>query len=276
MGKLNLYKNKILQKKSDALSYGKDFDKIQKILDINTSTIYPNYGGTDKNNIVQKIKSKVIDIARTNIFSFQLTKEPNKLIGSPLLEELNESMEFLIETVNIPNKKITPIMVKYNGVQRRFPNYYDLDPIKIKFYLDKSYNIYRFFNVWITEITGRSSSGKDTGVVGLSYLDDIIAIGRIKVLDVKKEEIYYCELTELYPIEISGLSYDTKTEGVQTFEVTFSYRDAISEETKDYHSPEIALKQQYMKGLDPSISRITVDGIVDRIDSLRNVINKYK
>ena len=266
-----VYKNKILQAKSDVLSYRKKAEDLLNVFKPDNNIGPKKYPEMDKNNIIQKLKSNIVDIARTNIFSFEITQFPTVLNTGNIVEGINEKFNFLISKVSIPGKKIEPTKIKYNGLQKRFPNTYDLDPIEVTFYLDKSYNIYKFFNVWIAEISGRSNSG----IVGLNYLDDIKAQARISILDVKKREIYYTDLSELFPIEISKMDYDTTDEKIQTVTVKFSYLESIQPETLDYHKQEIEAKSSgYFKGLSTGVSRNNIQKIVDKINNIGNILNK--
>lgn len=252
---LNLYKNKILQKKADILSGEK---KLTDLLDFNSF-----FG--DNRNSIQKLKSKISDIARTNIFSFNINKFPTSIQESEIIKSGLESTELLIKNVKIPGKNIKVSTMNYSGIQRRYPGSYDLDPIEVTFYLDKSYNIYKLFNIWISEISGRSNSG----IVGMNYLENIIAEGRISIFDLKKKEIYYCVLNELFPISISDLNYDVTNEDIQTFTVKFSYLDAIQPETNNYHAKEIS---GIIEGLFDriGINNSSLSQITNVIDNINN------
>lgn len=263
-----IYKNKVLQAKFDVLNYKKKAEDIIGIFGDERNRGPRQYPTTSKDNIVHRIKNNIQDIARTNIFSFQITNYPTILPSSDLL---SEKFQFLIASASVPPKKITPAKQKYNGVQRRFPNTYDLDPIKVTFYLDKSYMIYKFFNLWMTEISGRSNAG----VVGMSYLDDIKATCRLSILDLKKREIYYTVLTEVFPIELSELKYTTNEEKIQTVTVTLSYLDSIQPEVNNYHKQEIeAAASGYFKGLSPSATQSDIQNIISKINKLGTVLNR--
>lgn len=291
MGSLNLYKNKVLQHKSNVLGMARDFEELNRLLRLPDDVRYPEYKGP-KDNIIQKIKSRYPDMARTNLFSFQLLGIPTKLQGLNYFSgDFNLDMKFLIETCNLPQKRIDTLNVEYNGINRSFPNYYSFSdrPISINFYLDKSFSLYKMFNIWIAEITGRSTKGNHPSAIGLSYLDDISAIGRVTVFDLPSKKldeeynplmgdnnkgIYYTDLTELFPIGISEINFDSREDDIQTFTVDFSFRDALAEETKDYHKPEFDSRGEYHT-LNPATPRITLENLVDRIDRIRNVVGRF-
>lgn len=268
MGKLNLYKNKTLQHMWDVISGRKlDYDEVEKLL---TGEI-----SKQPENIVRKIKRKYRDMARTNIFSFEIDAPPLALQNVEHwkdMENINTDFKFLVSELNLPSKTVSPITISYGGINRSFPNYYTLNErLTVTFFTSKDFFLYKLFNIWLTEMTGRATMREKSVATGLRYLDDISTRARIKVYDLRKREIYMCELIELFPLKISEMKYNVGTEDIQTFSVEFSFRDILLNETDDYFKNELANRD--ISTL--NVFKNTLENIVDRADSLSNILNRF-
>ena len=216
-------------------------------------------------NTIHRFKNKVKDVSRNNLFLFDIPKLPNSLDNGEFLSKIGVELDFLkrdyfsllCTSAPIPQKTINVTKIRYSGLQVPFPASMDYDSIVVKFIVDKDCTIVKFFDSWMSLISGRSGNI----LSGLSYYDDIKTDLYIYKVDRVGNKNYLSILEGAFPIGMSALDNSTDSEGINTIDVTFTF---IGEKI-NYNPDDLLSKIEE-----------TYNNINSRINNGNNLINDFK
>lgn len=181
-------------------------------------------------SVVGKFKSNVGDVARSNLFLFEIPRLPNFLEnenGKKSLIDMGIDIKFLKEdyftflckSANLPAKNLNITKIRYSGLQVSFPGSMNYDSITIRFILDANCTILKFFDNYLSHISGRHGNM----MTGMEYLDDIQTNLYIYKIDRASRKVYLSILEGAFPYSIGEVMNDNDTEGVNTIDVKFAY-----------------------------------------------------
>jgi len=95
----------------------------------------------------------------------------------------------------------------------------DYDSITIKFIVDSDCTILKFFDNYLSHISGRHGNI----MTGMEYLDDIQTNLYIYKIDRTSRKVYRSILEGAFPFSMGEVTNDTDNEGVNTIDIKFAY-----------------------------------------------------
>jgi hypothetical protein len=129
--------------------------------------------------------------------------------------------------IAMPSREAIQKEIKHNGPTRKFVYNYTTPEITATFYTDKFMRERTFFEIW--QKTAFSNTTHN-----INYYDnyvspiDIYALGSFASRDERDDVTYAVRLFDCYPRLISEVTFSHDANEVQTFTVTFSFRNWVN------------------------------------------------
>jgi len=129
--------------------------------------------------------------------------------------------------ISMPERTAVQKDIKHNGPARSFVYDYTSEDITATFYTDKFMRERTFFEVWQKAAFSNTTHN-------FNYYDnyvapiDIMALGSFASRDERDDVTYAVRLLGAYPKKISEVSFSHDANTVQTFTVTFSFRNWVN------------------------------------------------
>ena len=129
--------------------------------------------------------------------------------------------------ITMPGREAVQKEIRHNGPTRKFVYNYTTPEVTATFYTDKFMRERTFFEIWqkaaFSNLTHNINYYND-------YVSpiDIMALGNYAAQQERDDVTYAVRLLDCYPKIISDVSFSHETNAIQTFEVTFSFRNWVN------------------------------------------------
>ena len=150
-----------------------------------------------------------------------------ELIASVNTPQTKRRVQAFCSAISMPSREAVQKEIRHNGPTRKFVYNYTTPEITATFYTDKFMRERTFFEIWqkaaFSNITHNINYYND-------YVSpvDIMALGNYASRQERDDVTYAVRLLDCYPKTISDVSFSHETNAVQTFEVTFSFRNWVN------------------------------------------------
>lgn len=143
------------------------------------------------------------------------------------VDSTKRRVQAFCSAISMPSREAVQKDIKHNGPVRKFVYNYTTPEITATFYTDKFMRERTFFEIWQKAAfsnTTHNFNFYDDYVAPI----DIFALGQFASRDERDDITYGVRLMECYPKTISEVTFNHETNAVQTFEVTFSFRNWVN------------------------------------------------
>ena len=143
------------------------------------------------------------------------------------VDSTKRRVQAFCSAISMPSREAVQKEIKHNGPVRKFVYNYTTPEITATFYTDKFMRERTFFEIW-------QKAAFSNLTHNLNYYNDyvspidIMALGQYASRDERDDVTYAVRLMDCYPKTISDVSFSHETNAVQTFEVTFSFRNWVN------------------------------------------------
>jgi len=150
-----------------------------------------------------------------------------ELIASVNTPQTKRRVQAFCSAISMPSREAVQKEIRHNGPTRKFVYNYTTPEITATFYTDKFMRERTFFEIWqkaaFSNLTHNINYYND-------YVSpvDIMALGNYASRQERDDVTYAVRLLDCYPKIISDVSFSHETNAVQTFEVTFSFRNWVN------------------------------------------------
>ena len=150
-----------------------------------------------------------------------------ELIASVNTPQTKRRVQAFCSAITMPSREAVQKEIRHNGPTRKFVYNYTTPEITATFYTDKFMRERTFFEIWqkaaFSNLTHNINYYND-------YVSpvDIMALGNYASRQERDDVTYAVRLLDCYPKVISDVSFSHETNSVQTFEVTFSFRNWVN------------------------------------------------
>ena len=150
-----------------------------------------------------------------------------ELIASVNTPQTKRRVQAFCSAISMPSREAVQKEIRHNGPTRKFVYNYTTPEITATFYTDKFMRERTFFEIWqkaaFSNLTHNINYYND-------YVSpvDIMALGNYASRQERDDVTYAVRLLDCYPRLISDVSFSHETNSVQTFEVTFSFRNWVN------------------------------------------------
>ena len=150
-----------------------------------------------------------------------------ELIASVNTPQTKRRVQAFCSAITMPSREAVQKEIRHNGPTRKFVYNYTTPEITATFYTDKFMRERTFFEIWqkaaFSNLTHNINYYSD-------YVSpiDIMALGQYASRQERDDVTYAVRLLDCYPKIISDVSFSHETNSVQTFEVTFSFRNWVN------------------------------------------------
>ena len=150
-----------------------------------------------------------------------------ELIASVNTPQTKRRVQAFCSAISMPSREAVQKEIRHNGPTRKFVYNYTTPEITATFYTDKFMRERTFFEMWqkaaFSNLTHNINYYND-------YVSpvDIMALGNYASRQERDDVTYAVRLLDCYPKTISDVSFSHETNAVQTFEVTFSFRNWVN------------------------------------------------
>ena len=150
-----------------------------------------------------------------------------ELIASVNTPQTKRRVQAFCSAISMPSREAVQKEIRHNGPVRKFVYNYTTPEITATFYTDKFMRERTFFEIWqkaaFSNLTHNINYYND-------YVSpvDIMALGNYASRQERDDVTYAVRLLDCYPKIISEVSFSHETNAVQTFEVTFSFRNWVN------------------------------------------------
>ena len=150
-----------------------------------------------------------------------------ELIASVNTPQTKRRVQAFCSAITMPSREAVQKEIRHNGPTRKFVYNYTTPEITATFYTDKFMRERTFFEIWqkaaFSNLTHNINYYND-------YVSpvDIMALGNYASRQERDDVTYAVRLLDCYPKTISDVSFSHETNAVQTFEVTFSFRNWVN------------------------------------------------
>ena len=150
-----------------------------------------------------------------------------QLIASVNTPQQKRRVQAFCSEITIPSREAVQKEIRHNGPTRKFVYNYTTPEVTATFYTDKFMRERTFFEIWqkaaFSNITHNINYYND-------YVSpiDIMALGNYASRQERDDVTYAVRLLDCYPKVISDVSFSHETNSVQTFQVTFSFRNWVN------------------------------------------------
>ena len=150
-----------------------------------------------------------------------------ELIASVNTPQIKRRVQAFCSAITMPSREAVQKEIRHNGPTRKFVYNYTTPEITATFYTDKFMRERTFFEIWqkaaFSNLTHNINYYND-------YVSpvDIMALGNYASRQERDDVTYAVRLLDCYPKTISDVSFSHETNAVQTFDVTFSFRNWVN------------------------------------------------
>ena len=150
-----------------------------------------------------------------------------ELIASVNTPQTKRRVQAFCSAISMPSREAVQKEIRHNGPTRKFVYNYTTPEITATFYTDKFMRERTFFEIWqkaaFSNLTHNINYYND-------YVSpvDIMALGNYASRQERDDVTYAVRLLDCYPKTISDVSFSHETNAVQTFDVTFSFRNWVN------------------------------------------------
>ena len=150
-----------------------------------------------------------------------------ELIASVNTPQTKRRVQAFCSAISMPSREAVQKEIRHNGPTRKFVFNYTTPEITATFYTDKFMRERTFFEIWqkaaFSNLTHNINYYND-------YVSpvDIMALGNYASRQERDDVTYAVRLLDCYPKTISDVSFSHETNAVQTFDVTFSFRNWVN------------------------------------------------
>ena len=150
-----------------------------------------------------------------------------QLIASVNTPQQKRRVQAFCSEITMPSREAVQKEIRHNGPTRKFVYNYTTPEVTATFYTDKFMRERTFFEIWqkaaFSNITHNINYYND-------YVSpiDIMALGNYASRQERDDVTYAVRLLDCYPKVISDVSFSHETNAVQTFQVTFSFRNWVN------------------------------------------------
>ena len=150
-----------------------------------------------------------------------------ELIASVNTPQTKRRVQAFCSAISMPSREAVQKEIRHNGPTRKFVYNYTTPEITATFYTDKFMRERTFFEIWqkaaFSNLTHNINYYND-------YVSpvDIMALGNYASRQERDDVTYAVRLLDCYPRIIGDVSFSHETNAVQTFEVTFSFRNWVN------------------------------------------------
>ena len=150
-----------------------------------------------------------------------------QLIASVNTPQQKRRVQAFCSEITMPSREAVQKEIRHNGPTRKFVYNYTTPEVTATFYTDKFMRERTFFEIWqkaaFSNITHNINYYND-------YVSpiDIMALGNYASRQERDDVTYAVRLLDCYPKVISEVSFSHETNAVQTFQVTFSFRNWVN------------------------------------------------
>ncbi len=161
-----------------------------------------------------------------------LPDEQNGFSDPTLIRTMNTDptkrrVQAFCSAITMPSREAVQKEIRHNGPTRKFVYNYTTPEVTATFYTDKFMRERTFFEIWqkaaFSNLTHNINYYSD-------YVSpiDIMALGQYASQQERDDVTYAVRLLECYPKIISEVSFSHETNSIQTFDVTFSFRNWVN------------------------------------------------
>jgi len=149
------------------------------------------------------------------------------LIRTMNTDPTKRRVQAFCSAISMPSREAVQKEIRHNGPTRKFVYNYTTPEITATFYTDKFMRERTFFEIWqkaaFSNLTHNINYYSD-------YVSpiDIMALGQYASQQERDDVTYAVRLLECYPKIISDVSFSHTENTVQTFDVTFSFRNWVN------------------------------------------------
>jgi len=158
--------------------------------------------------------------------------EQNGFSTPELVRTMNQDptkrrVQAFCSAITMPSREAVQKEIRHNGPTRKFVYNYTTPEVTATFYTDKFMRERTFFEIW-------QKAAFSNLTHNINYYNDyvapidIMALGQYASRDERDDVTYAVRLLEAYPKIISDVSFSHDTNAIQTFEVTFSFRNWVN------------------------------------------------
>ena len=150
-----------------------------------------------------------------------------QLIASVNTPQQRRRVQAFCSEITMPSREAVQKEIRHNGPTRKFVYNYTTPEVTATFYTDKFMRERTFFEIWqkaaFSNLTHNINYYSD-------YVSpiDIMALGQYASRQERDDVTYAVRLLECYPKIISDVSFSHETNAIQTFDVTFSFRNWVN------------------------------------------------
>jgi len=150
-----------------------------------------------------------------------------ELIASVNTPQTKRRVQAFCSAITMPSREAVQKEIRHNGPVRKFVYNYTTPEVTATFYTDKFMRERTFFEIWqkaaFSNLTHNINYYND-------YVSpvDIMALGNYASRQERDDVTYAVRLLDCYPKIISDVSFSHETNAVQTFDVTFSFRNWVN------------------------------------------------
>ena len=150
-----------------------------------------------------------------------------ELIRTMNTDPTKRRVQAFCSAITMPSREAVQKEIRHNGPTRKFVYNYTTPEITATFYTDKFMRERTFFEIWqkaaFSNLTHNINYYND-------YVSpvDIMALGQYAAQQERDDVTYAVRLLECYPKIISEVSFSHETNAIQTFDVTFSFRNWVN------------------------------------------------
>ena len=150
-----------------------------------------------------------------------------ELIRTMNTDPTKRRVQAFCSAISMPSREAVQKEIRHNGPTRKFVYNYTTPEITATFYTDKFMRERTFFEIWqkaaFSNLTHNINYYND-------YVSpvDIMALGNYASRQERDDVTYAVRLLDCYPQTISEVSFSHDTNAIQTFSVTFSYRNWVN------------------------------------------------
>ena len=150
-----------------------------------------------------------------------------ELIQTMNTDPTKRRVQAFCSAITMPSREAVQKEIRHNGPVRKFVYNYTTPEVTATFYTDKFMRERTFFEIW-------QKAAFSNLTHNINYYNDyvapidIMALGQYASRQERDDVTYAVRLLECYPKIISDVSFSHDTNAIQTFEVTFSFRNWVN------------------------------------------------
>ena len=150
-----------------------------------------------------------------------------ELIRTMNTDPTKRRVQAFCSAITMPSREAVQKEIRHNGPTRKFVYNYTTPEVTATFYTDKFMRERTFFEIWQKAAFSNLTHNLNYYSDYVSPID-IMALGQYASQQERDDVTYAVRLLECYPKIISDVSFSHETNAIQTFDVTFSFRNWVN------------------------------------------------